>query len=132
MRSRELTWKTESKTIYLHSCCQVFAENVKIKRASKNAGEISHVKHVYDLFELKDPFTHQQGTYMPRTLKFMRTCYPKQKVDPIIMLCIGKIFATTHLETMQTLPPEFEDDLMQLLRSLGSAKRIQETASRSI
>ena len=63
---------------------------------------------------------------MPRTLKFMRTCYPKQKVDPIIMLCIGKIFATTHLETMQTLPPEFEDDLMQLLRSLGSAKRIQE------
>ena len=105
--------------------------DVKIKRASKNAGEVSHVKHVYDVYELKDPFTHQQGTYMPRTLKFMRTCYPKQKVDPIIMLCVGKIFATTHLETMQTLPPEFDDDLMQLLRSLGSAEKIQKLIKES-
>lgn len=109
----------------------VDACDVKIKRASKNAGEISHVKHVYDLYDLKDPDTHKKSAYMARTLKFYRRCYPKQVVDPILMLCIGQVFANTHMETMQPLPTEFEEEFIQILRNIGSGAKVQSEIKKS-
>ena len=92
------------------------ANNVRIGRTSKKAGDISHINHLYGAFRLPSP-TGVPGLYLARALKFCRTIWPKEEIRPIVMLAMARLYQHTETETGVLLPYTFDTELGKILKN---------------
>lgn len=90
--------------------------NVYIRRASKKAGDISHINHLYGAYNLVQASSSIKGIYLAKALNFCRTTWPKEEVQPIIMLSMARLYQQTEMQTGVLLPPAFDIELGNILK----------------
>ena len=102
------------------------ANKVHITYASKKAGDISHIAHLYGAFRLQSPMG-VPGIYLARALNFCRTTWPKEEIRPIVMLAMARLYQLTELQTGILLPAEFNTELGTILKKkYGPAEAVHD------
>ena len=91
------------------------ANNVYIRRASRKAGDISHINHLYGAYGLVQASSGIKGIYLARALNFCRTTWPKEEIQPIIMFSMARLYQQTEVQTSVLLPPAFDVELGNIL-----------------
>jgi hypothetical protein len=94
------------------------ANNVRIRRTSSKAGDISHINHLYGAYNLVQASSGIKGIYLARALNFCRTTWPKEEIQPIIMLSMARLYQQTEVQTGLLLPPAFDVELGTILKKL--------------
>lgn len=102
-----------SEAIVIQNICD--ANNVKIKRASKQAGEISHIEHLYGAYNLTSPMG-VKGIYLARALRFHRAIWPNEEIRGIVMFGMARLYHQTEIQTGVLLPQTFDDELGEILK----------------
>lgn len=92
------------------------ANNVRIRRSSTKAGDISHINHLYGAYNLVQASSGIKGIYLSRSLKFCRTTWPKEEIQPIIMFSMARLYQHTEVQTGVLLPPAFDTELGDILK----------------
>jgi len=92
------------------------ANNVRIRRASTKAGDISHINHLYGAYNLVQTSSGIKGVYLARALNFCRTTWPKEEIQPIIMFSMARLYQQTEMQTGILLPPAFDVELGTILK----------------
>jgi hypothetical protein len=91
------------------------ANNVRIRRTSSKAGDISHINHLYTASRLSSPLG-VSGIYLARALRFCRTTWPKEQIRAIVMLAMARLYQHTEVQTGVLLPQAFDDELGLILK----------------
>lgn len=91
------------------------ANNVRIRRSSTKPGDISHINHLYGAYHLTSPMG-VKGLYLGRALRFCRETWPKEVIQPIIMLSMARLYQLTEVQTGVLLPQAFDDELGSILK----------------
>ena len=108
----------------------VNANNCEVVRASKKAGDISHVEHLYGAYNLVQASSGIKGIYLARALNFCRTTWPKEEIRAIVMLGMARLYQQTELQTGVLLPPAFDQELGAILKSIyGPAEAVHDETS---
>lgn len=92
------------------------ANNVRIRRSSTKAGDISHINHLYGAYNLVQTSSSLKGIYLAKALNFCRTTWPKEEIQPIIMFSMARLYQQTELQTGVLLPPAFDKELGDILK----------------
>jgi hypothetical protein len=92
------------------------ANNVRIRRSSTKAGDISHINHLYGAYNLVQASSTLKGLYLAKALNFCRTTWPKEEIQPIVMLSMARLYQHTELQTGVLLPPAFDVELGNILK----------------
>lgn len=103
-----------SEALIVQNICN--ANNVRVRRSSSKAGDISHIEHLYGAYNLVQSSTGIKGIYLARALKFHRTTWPKEEIRAIVMLSMARLYQRTELETGVLLPTSFDDELGNILK----------------
>lgn len=120
----------EPQSIIVQNICN--ANNVNVKRSSRqaNAGDISHIDHLYGAYHLVQASSGIKGIYLARALKFHRTTWPKEEIRAIVMLGMARLYQQTEVQTGLLLPQTFDDELGRILRKLyGPAEAVHDETS---
>jgi hypothetical protein len=108
----------------------VNANNCEVVRASKKAGDISHVEHLYGAYNLVQASSGIKGIYLARALNFCRTTWPKEEIRAIVMLGMARLYQQTELQTGVLLPPAFDQELGAILKGIyGPAEAVHDETS---
>jgi hypothetical protein len=99
----------------IQSICDT--NNVRIRRTSSKAGDISHINHLYGAYNLLQASSSLKGLYLAKALNFFRTTWPKEEIQPIVMLSMARLYQRTELDTGVLLPPAFDVELGNILKS---------------
>jgi len=103
------------------------ANEVRIRRASSKAGDISHIEHLYGAYNLVQASSGIKGIYLARALKFHRTVWPKEEIRAIVMLSMARLYQQTEVQTGTLLPQAFDDELGAILRKkYGPAEAVHD------
>lgn len=103
------------------------ANDVRIRRSSTKAGDISHIEHLYGAYSLVQSSSGIKGVYLARALKFCRTTWPKEEIRPIVMLGMARLYQHTEMQTGVLLPPAFDDELGTILKKkYGPAEAVHD------
>jgi len=94
------------------------ANNVRVRKQSTKAGDISHVNHLYGAYNLVQSSSGIKGIYLARALNFCRTTWPKEIIQPIVMLSMARLYQHTEMQTGVLLPQTFDVELGAILRKL--------------
>ena len=106
------------------------ANNVNIRRTSKQAGDISHIEHLYGAYDLVQASSGIKGIYLARALKFHRTIWPREEIRPIVMLGMARLYQQTEMQTGVMLPPNFDVEFGAILKKLyGPADVVHDETS---
>lgn len=106
------------------------ANSVNIRRTSKQAGDISHIEHLYGAYNLVQASSGIKGIYLARALKFHRTTWPKEEIRAIIMLAMARLYQQTEMQTGVMLPPDFDIELGKILKKVyGFADAVHDESS---
>jgi hypothetical protein len=95
----------------------VDANNCQVRKASKKAGDISHIEHLYGAYDLVQASSGIKGIYLSRSLKFHRDTWPKEEVRGIMMLAMARLYQQTELQTGVLLPADFDDEFGKILKN---------------
>lgn len=95
----------------------VDANNCQVKKASKKAGDISHIEHLYGAYDLVQASSGIKGIYLARSLKFHRDTWPKEEVRGIMMLAMARLYQQTELQTGVLLPADFDIEFGNILKN---------------
>ena len=90
--------------------------NVYIRRGSRKAGDISHINHLYGAYNLVQTSSSIKGIYLAKALNFCRSTWPKEEIQPIIMLSMARLYQQTEMQTGVLLPPAFDVELGNILK----------------
>lgn len=96
----------------------VDANSCQVSRASKKAGDISHIEHLYGAYSLVQASSGIKGIYLSRALNFHRTTWPKEEVRGIMMLAMARLYQQTELQTGTLLPQAFDVEFGAILKKL--------------
>ena len=114
-----------TEPVIVHNICA--ANQVRVRRASTKAGDISHIEHLYGAYNLVQSSSGIKGIYLARALKFCRTTWPKEEVRPIIMLGMARLYQQTETQTGVLLPQAFDDELGNILKKkYGPAEAVHD------
>ena len=103
----------------------VKANNCKVVRASKDAGDISHVEHLYAAYDLVQASSGIKGIYLARSLKFHRTTWPKEEVRAIMMLAMARLYQQTEMQTGVMLSDSFDTEFGNILKAVyGHSEKV--------
>lgn len=103
------------------------ANNVRVRKNSTRAGDISHIEHLYGAYNLVQASSGIKGIYLSRALNFCRITWPKEEVRAIIMLAMARLYQQTETQTGILLPPTFDQELGSILRKLyGPAEAVHD------
>jgi hypothetical protein len=105
-----------AEPIVIQNICD--ANNVRIRRSSTQAGDISHINHLYGAYNLVQSASTIKGLYLARALNFCRTTWPKEIIQPIIMFSMARLYQQTELQTGVLLPPAFDTELGNILKKI--------------
>jgi len=94
------------------------ANNVRVRKTSTKAGDISHIHHLYGAYNLVQSSSGIKGIYLARALNFFRTTWPKEVIQPIIMLSMARLYQHTEMQTGVLLTQEFDTELGSILKKL--------------
>ena len=87
-----------------------------IKRSSNAPGAITHIVHLYNMYDLTQASTGIKGIYLARALKFCRATWPKEKICGITSYSIARLFALTETATGVLLPQAFDVEFGNILK----------------
>lgn len=105
------------------------ANNVRVRRTSSKAGDISHIEHLYGAYNLPSPMG-VKGIYLARALNFCRTTWPKEEIRAIVMLSMARLYQQTEIQTGILLPQAFDLELGKILKKLyGPAEAVHDETS---
>ncbi len=104
-----------SEATIIQNICN--ANNVRVKRNSKQPGEISHIEHLYASYNLTSPMG-VKGIYLARSLKFHRNTWPNEEIRAIVMLGMARLYHHTEIQTGILLPQQFDDEMGQILKDV--------------
>jgi len=94
----------------------VNSTNCQINRAGTNGGDITHIDHLYEAYNLVD-HNNIKGRYLKRSLDFYRKTWPQEKIC-VIMLGMARLYYLTEIQ-MGALPsPQFDTDLGNILKKI--------------
>jgi hypothetical protein len=114
-----------SEPMIVQNICD--ANEVRIRRASSKAGDISHIEHLYGAYNLVQASSGIKGIYLARALKFHRTVWPKEEIRAIVMLSMARLYQQTEVQTGTLLPQAFDDELGAILRKkYGPAEAVHD------
>jgi hypothetical protein len=102
----------------------VDANNCQVKKASKKAGDISHIEHLYGAYDLVQASSGINGIYLSRSLKFHRDTWPKEEVRGIMMLAMARLYQQTDLQGTM-LPADFDIEFGNILKKVyGQSEKV--------
>lgn len=114
-----------SEPVTVQNICD--ANQVRVRRASSQAGDISHIEHLYGAYNLVQASTGVKGIYLARALKFFRTTWPKEEIRAIVMLGMARLYWLTETQTGVLLPPAFDTEMGAILRQkYGPAEAVHD------
>lgn len=117
-----------SEPVIVQNICNT--NNVRIRRASSKAGDISHIEHLYGAYNLVQASSGVKGIYLSRALNFCRTTWPKEEVRAIVMLSMARLYQQTETQTGTLLPPAFDQELGTILKKLyGPSEAVHDETS---
>lgn len=117
-----------SEPVIVQNICDT--NNVRIRRSSSKAGDISHIEHLYGAYNLVQASSGVKGIYLSRALNFCRTTWPKEEIRAIIMLGMARLYQQTETQTGTLLPPAFDQELGTILKKLyGPAEAVHDETS---
>lgn len=96
----------------------VNANNCQVKRAGNNAGDITHIAHLYDSYKLTQASTGIQGIYLARALNFHRATWPKEEVVGIMMYALARLYEQTDRQLNVILPKDFDVEFGKILKKI--------------
>lgn len=102
----------------------VDANNCQVRKASKKAGDISHIEHLYGAYDLVQASSGINGIYLSRSLKFHRDTWPKEEVRGIMMLAMARLYQQTDLQGTM-LPADFDTEFGNILKKVyGQSEKV--------
>ena len=102
----------------------VDANNCQVRKASKKAGDISHIEHLYGAYDLVQASSGINGIYLSRSLKFHRDTWPKEEVRGIMMLAMARLYQQTDLQGTM-LPADFDIEFGNILKKVyGQSEKV--------
>lgn len=114
-----------SEPVVVQNICD--ANQVRVRRASSKAGDISHIEHLYGAYNLVQASTGVKGIYLARALKFCRATWPKEEIRAIVMLGMARLYWLTETQTGALLPPAFDTELGDILKKkYGPAEAVHD------
>ena len=118
----------EPESMIVQNICD--ANDVRIKRSSSRAGDISHIEHLYGAYNLVQASTGIKGIYLARALRFCRTVWPKEEIRAIVMLGMARLYQQTEVQTGNLLSQAFDTELGTILKKLyGPAEAVHDETS---
>jgi hypothetical protein len=105
-----------AEPIVVQNICD--ANNVRVRKQSTKAGDISHINHLYGAYNLVQSSSGIKGIYLARALRFFRATWPKEVVQPIVMFSMARLYQHTEMQTGVLLPTTFDDELGTMLKKL--------------
>lgn len=105
-----------NEPIIVQNICN--ANNVRVRRASTKAGDISHIEHLYGAYDLVQPSSGIKGIYLSRALNFCRTTWPKEEICAIVMFSMARLYQHTEVQTGVLLPSAFDVEIGNILKQL--------------
>lgn len=94
----------------------VNANNCQVKRQGNNPGDITHIAHLYDAYELTQASTSIQGIYLARALKFHRATWPKEEVVGIMLYALARMYEQTDRQLGSMPPADFDVEFGAILK----------------
>ena len=102
----------------------VDANTCQVRKASKKAGDISHIEHLYGAYDLVQASSGINGIYLSRSLKFHRDTWPKEEVRGIMMLAMARLYQQTDLQGTM-LPADFDIEFGNILKKVyGQSEKV--------
>jgi hypothetical protein len=105
-----------SEPVIVQNICD--ANNVRVRFKSDKAGDISHINHLYGAYGLVQSSSGIKGIYLARALRFFRATWPKEIIQPIVMLSMARLYQHTEMQTGVLLPHAFDDELGTMLKKI--------------
>jgi hypothetical protein len=105
-----------SEPVIVQNICN--ANKVRVRKQSTKAGDISHINHLYGAYNLVQSSSGIKGIYLARALNFCRTTWPKEIIQPIVMLSMARLYQHTEMQTGVLLPQTFDVELGNILKKL--------------
>jgi hypothetical protein len=105
-----------AEPIVVQNICD--ANNVRVRKQSTRAGDISHINHLYGAYNLVQSSSGIKGIYLARALRFFRSTWPKEIIQPIVMLSMARLYQHTEMQTGVLLPTTFDDELGTILKKI--------------
>ena len=103
-----------AEPVVIQNICD--ANNVRVRKASSKAGDISHINHLYGAYGLVQSSSGIKGIYLARALRFCRATWPKEIIQPIVMFSMARLYQHTEMQTGVLLPTAFDDELGTILK----------------
>ena len=103
-----------AEPVVIQNICD--ANNVRVRKASSKAGDISHINHLYGAYGLVQSSSGIKGIYLARALRFCRATWPKEIIQPIVMFSMARLYQHTEMQTGVLLPTTFDDELGTILK----------------
>ena len=94
----------------------VNANNCQVRRNGNKPGDITHIAHLYDAYELTQATTSIQGIYLARALAFHRATWPKEEIVGIMLYALARMYEQTDRQIGSMPPKEFDDEFGIILR----------------
>jgi hypothetical protein len=117
-----------SEPVVVQNICNT--NNVRIRRSSNKAGDISHIEHLYGAYNLVQASSGIKGIYLSRALNFCRTVWPKEEIRAIVMLSMARLYQQTETQTGVLLPPAFDQELGAILKKIyGPCEAVHDETS---